>query len=165
MTWPARSLRAVGWLVVCAMWSCADRQCGPQGGGSTVPSEIRETLERYINVGEKRPFTAYGPEFMLPETYYGFAKEHPDAALAVLETRLKSPSANVRANAYDFVLHVAEAPSARQRSLVILRQAIETEGFAIQQFVRPAYERLVAGAARGAPSFEGGGRPRTDVAP
>lgn len=103
-------------------------------------------LQEYIRVGENRPFSASGPKFQLPSHYFEFAKERPESSLRLVKEKLASPDANIRCNAYDFLVHLAEVSAVRGRAIEILRRAVTEEGFAIQTYVRPALDRLTCHA-------------------
>jgi len=138
-----KNVRFLFLLVVMLQLGSCMRSVSEQRPTEGIDTQTEQTLLLYIQVGEQRTLTASGPEFRLPDSYYELAKEHPEVTMHILKERLKSKVGNIRANAYDFVLTLAEVPQTREQSLNILKAALTTEGFAIQQFVRPGYERLI----------------------
>jgi hypothetical protein len=139
-------------FAICCLFAFAcsrkvDHRNTPEATSATSVVDAVQQIEEYIKVGEQRPFTAWGPEFQLPPSYFEYVQQHPEPAMGLLRQKLASDNANVRCNAYDFLIHLAEVPSFRSPALDILDKAVKEEGFAIQQYLRPAIQRLTSGAA------------------
>jgi hypothetical protein len=108
---------------------------------------VAETMLIYIEVGEGRVFTGRGPEVRLP-IYYTYARGHSEIAIGLLKAKLRSENANVRFNAYDFLICLADVPAAHDRALALLKAGQEKEGLAQQAFIAAALDRLREGSSK-----------------
>jgi hypothetical protein len=93
-------------LIVASLWGCALPD-GPaheqRKPATTAKAEAVGTVRLAIDRGLTRPWGAIGTQYDVPEEARIIIQQHPDTALELLETDLKSDDRTRRENAYDYL--------------------------------------------------------------